>query len=260
MILWSLLRAVLGHRHGIANNLPLTVLLEALAVALTLYLYRSAALAMGGGDGIRYFSFVVTGECSIALPLVCMRAPLEALQEARALGVLEILAAGPGSLARAAVTLSFSRVGREILRVLMMLAGAFALGGLAEGFAVGPWIFAQAAALPLFLSIGCACAALQIATGRGGAVPYWLCTVAVVGAGVYFPTSQLPSAVKTALDLLSPFNLHVALSRAAVTDGARDGALILRWVALTAAALALGPFVLERARRWAEGRGSWGAQ
>ncbi len=257
LILWSLLRAMLGHRHGPTTNLPLTLLLEGLAVTLTLFLYRSATLAMGGGEG--YFSFIVAGECSIALPLVCLRAPLEALQETRALGVLEVLASAPSPLARAAVTLSFAQIAREALRVILMLVGAFVLGGIERDFAAVPWLAAQAAAIPLFLSLGCACAALHLATGRGGAIPYWLCTAAVVGAGVYFPTSQLPAALKEGLDLLSPFNLHVELSRKALSHDGFSGGLALRWLTLTVLALGLGPFLLEQARRRAENRGAWGA-
>lgn len=238
-----------------------TVAGEALAVLISLTIYRYTAKAFTPVfAGTDYFSYLVTGELVLYLPLTLFSGLPTALRASVHDGTLEAMLALPIRPQTPTVFLALARLLRELTQVVLFFLTA------ALGFGYRPSLSSafltlglQVAALPAFFGLGLLGCAMLVRFGRGDSLLTYTGAVAGMMAGAFFPISVLPENVRNLSLAISPFSLLLETSRELMSGGAvtaaiqgRFGSLLIWGVVL----FPLGYWSLGESLKWVRRRGA----
>ncbi len=214
----------------IKDNYPSfwSVLGMAVGVFVSLYVYWFTSKAFSPVIGslvdspsLDYFTFVLTGELILMLPLLIIEAPVQVIKQSVSQGSLETLLLLPGSHQRPLLMWVISRLPSEIFRLIFTLGLAAILFPLNFSF----WHFLQAMfiaiiSLPLFLGFGLFAASIYVIFGRGERALLLFSNLASIFSGLYFPVNVLPNGLQTIIRGLSPFYLVLDNARKALSGAA----------------------------------------
>lgn len=260
----SLVAVFLRRDWEIARSYPLPLALELAGVALTTLLFFFLARVVDGGgppdyEGMErgYFAFAVVGMAVLRMMQSALTSFATKIREEQTIGTLEALLGSPAPTSAVVLSSAAYDLVRGLVSAVALMTVAVALG-LRMSASPSAWL-AAAVALAGLVTLS---AALGIAVAAFGVVykqPLALLGLAVSGlgllGGVWFPTSVLPGALRTAADAL-PFTWGIEALRAALVSGRVDALRIAGLAAAAAVALPVGVTLFARAVDRARRRGS----
>ncbi len=188
-------------------------------ISVIIYYFTAKAFAPNLNSNMNfykmdYFSFVLIGELSLALPIYLMTNPAIRLRYFVNQRVLTTLLSYPISLLKIIILWVKSGAIAELTRVALHIFIAlffFDLSISLKGFlfSIAILIFT----LPTFLGLGLIAASISMILGRGSNVINYLSTVSLFFAGAYFPVEVFPTFIQRFASTLSPFNSTLYLIR-----------------------------------------------
>lgn len=185
---------------------------------LMIYWFTSQAFAPridGVGD---YFTFIVVGELTLALPAFLVVSYPRYLKLLTQENTLEHILTAPFSFSLKLSMHVWAGAAFEMLRIALVASAVAAWLGVFS-LNVLTWGLLLFAALPLFCGLGAVGAAVVLTFGRGDRAVAALSTGLTVVAGAYFPVTVLPSFVAQPAALLSPFNVLLEAARETLAHG-----------------------------------------
>lgn len=212
-------------------------------------------------DGFDYFLFLLVGSGLYAMFVATIAEFVSRIREAQVSGMLEVIL----TTSTPAPLLLTLMVSTGVLREISKFLAYFVLGVLLFRASLGninPFAAALMLALCILLGIalGLFAAALQIAVQKGGAVAWFIGSMAWLLTGTLFPVSALPGSLRKIGEIL-PLTAALDGMRAALLKNAgvvqigRPTFLLLLWTALL---LPLSLACLRYALRQARLKGALG--
>jgi len=205
-LVWLFLRQEM--RFNFRSPLSYLVQLVLAVVSLSIYWFTSQALTglhveWGGGD---YFSYLVIGEIALILPLAICHSFILAIRVFAYEALLDELLLSPRSPLLNFSLFSLAILARAVLQVVLTILLAQIFFGFSFKWAqLGGFLILQSAAVPMFLALAWFAGSVFLKFGRGEGMLNHLLEILTVFAGAYFPLTVLPSAIRKALESLSPF-------------------------------------------------------
>lgn len=194
---------------------------------------RSADPALQAG----YFSFVLVGIAVLQFVNAGLLAFTHKLREEQTTGTFEAMLTTPAAPAALALSVAAYEILQGVVACFALLAVGLAFGADFAASAVGlvAAVVSLMGLIVFAVALGIAVAAFTVVFKRGSSVAALAASAVAMLAGVFFPLSQLPSAVRWAADAL-PFTWGIA----ALRSGLLLGQLDVERVAGTLAAAAVG--------------------
>jgi ABC-2 type transport system permease protein len=207
-----------------------------------------------------YFSFVVIGECVLAIPVAVMAGIAASLKNLSGEGTLDSVLVLPHSHQKTLFLFGLAPALVELCWTSLYLVAAVLIFGLSvplEGLL--SVIFLQIVSLPVFVGLGFLSASILLWLGRGEGVIDAFLRAAVVFAGVFFPVSVMPDFLSRTLLVLSPFNMLLNFSRMAIAEGWSSALLIessIQFVLIGLILVPIGYYFLGQGFNFHRRRGS----
>ncbi len=185
-------------------------LLIATILSLYIYWYTSRAFtpaisqisALGDLD---YFSFIMTGELLLMIPVILMEGPTQVIKQAVGTGSMTTLLQLPCSTSAPVVTWTLAKVPTEaVTMALNLFLISILFGPIFGGRAVASIFCLILLSAPLFLGLGLVAAAFIVTLGRGDKVLGFAINALSVFSGIYFPVTVLPDFLRQIMQAGSP--------------------------------------------------------
>src|SRR4030095_2520337 len=170
------------------------------------------------GQGDQYFAFLVVGLIAINLVSSTIYALPGGLQTATSTGTLEALLATPTSVSALLVGLSGYEVLFSMVRVLVMLIAAGALGAHIAWLQLGASLPIVLLVVLAHLPIAILTAAMVLAFRTRGPLPQLILLASPFLGGVYYPTTVIPGWIES-LSAFLPITYGLTALRAVLLEG-----------------------------------------
>ena len=230
----------------------LTSLLGLVAVVLPLYFIATAlqpAMAHAiAGESAQYFGFVILGAVTFSLVSTCTTALPTAIDGAIGRGTLEVILGTPARLPAICVGLMGYGVLWALLRGVLLLAAAVALGASIAWSGAPVGLALLALTMLCYVGFGFVLSALVLVFRTSGPLSAVLLTASMLLGGVYYPTRVIPSWIRDVADAM-PLTYGLRALRQVVLRGAplvtvaRD-VEILAAMTMISVAVGVGAFAL----------------
>ncbi|MBA3806819.1 MAG: ABC transporter permease [Solirubrobacterales bacterium] len=227
--------------------------------SLTLFYYVSRLVHVHGfASSNSYFGFVVVGISLISVLYSCFSIPELVRQELIA-GTFDRLLLSPFGAIRSVLAMTFFPMMYSFVLAAITLGLGCVIFDLHLHWSTVP------VALPVmllvlfaFLPFGVLFAALTVVIKQGNVGTSWVVAMLSIVGGLYFPVSLLPGWLQT-ISRLQPFTAATDLLRHLLVDsslGESSETALLKLVGFAAVLLPLSIFVLGRAIRFGQRRGT----
>jgi len=170
------------------------------------------------GQGDQYFAFLVVGLIAINLVSSTIYALPGGLQTATSTGTLEALLATPTSVSALLVGLSGYEVLFSMVRGLVMLIAAGALGAHIAWLQLGASLPIVLLVVLAHLPIAILTAAMVLAFRTRGPLPQLILLASTFLGGVYYPTTVIPGWIES-LSAFLPITYGLTALRAVLLEG-----------------------------------------
>ena len=173
-----------------------------------------------------FFTYVIVGECVLAIPMTLMMSFAMSLKNLSSEGTLDSVLTLPKAHQVSLIFFGLAPVVVEIgWTVVYLLMAVLFFGFRLPLEGVFMVFILQILALPLFMALGFISSALLLRFGRGEGILDAGIRAALVFAGVYFPTTVMPDTLVSVLKVISPFNMSLDFARRAIPGGLDLGLL-----------------------------------
>jgi ABC-2 type transport system permease protein len=230
----------------------LTSLVGLVAVVLPLYFIATAlqpAMEQAiAGESAQYFGFVILGAITFSLVSTCTTALPGAIDGAINRGTLEVILGTPARLPAVCVGLMGYGVLWALLRGVLLLSAALALGTSVVWHGVPVGLAILVLTMLCYVGFSLVLSALVLVFRTSGPLSAGLLTASLLLGGVYYPTRVIPSWIRDVADVM-PLTYGLRSLRQVVLRGAplvtilRD-IEILTAMAMVSVAVGLGAFAL----------------
>lgn len=220
--------------------------------------FGDAAEGSLGGYGGSYFGFAVIGVGLSTFMATGLSTIASRVREGQLMGTLELLIVSPNPLPLLLFSSAIWSHARALLTLVLYFVVAIPLG---MDVSRANWpvaIVSLALAIVAFNALGLIAAAYVVVLKQGNPVTLVVAAASTLLAGVLYPVSVLPDALR-AVGALLPLTHALELTRRATLAGEGVDTLVVplaSLVVLTAVLLPLGAWIVQRAVRLAMTDGS----
>lgn len=225
---------------------------------ITLFYYVSKLVHIRGFTSVSYFGFVVVGIAVIGVIYSCFSVP-ELLRQELVAGTFDRLLLSPFGAVRSVIAMALFPLINAFFVASLTLCLACILYGLQLHWLTVPLsVPVMGLALLAFLPFGLLFAALTVVIKQGSVGTTWVVALLAIVGGLYFPISLLPHWVQTA-SKLQPFTPATNVLRHFLVNSPVTGPLgtsLLKLAVFAAVLLPISLFILDRAIRFSQRRGT----
>ncbi len=196
------------------------LLLEFMAELFALWvLYKSSKVLLLNSTYFEdfrysYFDFVFVAEMILRIPSLLTRTGIEAIKFAKNYRVLYLLMVSPKGLGQFILDFLLSRLAKEVIKIVFIFTFALLFFDFSPPrIFYAKFFFITFLFFPFFLGLGFLSSWLYLIFGRGENLLMKGFSVLAVLSGLYFPTTIYSEHMKQAVELLSPIEYLIKLTR-----------------------------------------------